>query len=484
MAYNFIPCDRDQPFLMPPSLDDWLPKDHLARFVVDVVGVLNLSAFYARRREDGWGRAAYDPKMMVALLIYAYATGTRSSRGIETRLIEDVAFRFIAANRCPDHATIARFVKDYEGQLADLFDHVLRLAAEVGLVRVGLVALDATRIGANASLGANRSRDWIRDQVDKIINEARAADDEQDRRSAPSSGDIPEELVDPGSRLARLLAAKTQLEQDAARRQGAYEAKLKAREEHKARTGKAMTGRKPKPPQERAKDRERSKLANTTDPDSRILASAHDGFLQGFAGQAIATEDQIVLACAVVNEATDFGQLKPMVEQARANLEVAGVGQAIAVVAADAGYLSDDNLALESDLSVELLIATRSHRRTESNPQRPRGRIPKGLTRTQLMERKLRTKRGQRLYRKRAASIEPVFAQQRQRGMGRFRRRGLKACNCEWRFENAVHNLLKIRTSGKWPPARARGRSRAPAHGEALPQTQRAPRPFRCRRSR
>jgi transposase len=482
VAYNLIPCDRDQPFLMPPSLDDWLPRDHLARFVVDVVGVLDLSAFYARRREDGWGRAAYDPTMMVALLIYAYATGTRSSRRIETRLTEDVAFRFIAANECPDHATIARFAKNHEGDLADLFDQMLRLAAEVGLVRVGLIALDATRIRANASLGANRSRDWIREEVERIITEARATDDEEDRRSAQTSGDIPEELADPRTRLARLLAAKTQLKQDVARRQAAYEAKLRAREEHKARTGKSMTGRKPKPPEQRAKDRERTKLANTTDPDSRILASAHDGFLQGFAGQAVATEDQIVVACAVVNEATDFAQLKPMVEQARANLEAAGVGQAIAVVAADAGYLSDDNLALESDLGVELLIATKSHRQTESNPQRPRGRIPKGFTRTQRMERKLRTKRGQHLYRKRAASIEPVFAQQRQRGMGRFRRRGLKACNCEWRFEQAVHNLLKIRTSGKWSPTRARGRSRAPAHEEALPQIQRAPRLFRCRR--
>lgn len=153
MAYNLIPCDRDQQFLMPPSLDDWLPKDHLARFVVDVVAMLDLSRFYARRREDGWGRAAYDPKMMVALLIYAYATGTRSSRKIEARLTEDIAFRFIAANESPDHATIARFAKDHEEELADLFDQVLRLAAEVGLVKVGLVALDSTRMQADASPG-------------------------------------------------------------------------------------------------------------------------------------------------------------------------------------------------------------------------------------------------------------------------------------------------------------------------------------------
>jgi transposase len=457
VAYNLIPCDRDQPFLMPPSLDEWLPNDHLARFVVDVVGVLDLSGFYTRRRDDGWGRAAYDPAMMVALLVYAYATGTRSSRRIEARLVEDVASRFIAANERPDHATIARFVRDHETELASLFEQVLRLAAEVGLVKVGLVALDSTRVGANASLGVNRSLDWIRDEVERIVAEAKATDEEEDRRSAPSGGDIPEDLVDRGSRLARLRAAKAQLEQDKVNRRAAYEARLRAREEHKARTGKEMTGRKPKPPEQRLKDAERSKLANTTDPDSRILSSANGGYLQGFSAQAVATEGQIVVACAVTNEATDFAQLKPMVEQAAANLEAAGLRQGIAVVTADAGYASDDNLALEAELGVELLVATKNRRRSGTDSQRrPCGRIPKGLSRRQLMERKLRTRRGQRLYRKRAASIEPVFGQQRQRGMGRFRRRGLKACTFEWRFENAVHNLLKIRTSGKWSPERGK----------------------------
>lgn len=473
MGYNFVPCDRDQQFLMPPSLNEWLPKDHLVRFVVEMVDVLDLSAFYARRRADGWGRAAYDPKMMVALLIYAFATGTRSSRRIETRLIEDVAFRFIAANESPDHATIARFAKDHEDELAELFDQVLRLAAEMGLVKVGLVALDSTRVKADASPGANHGGDWIRKEVDKIIKEARSNDDEEDRRAGASDEDIPEDLIEPDSRLARLLAAKARLEEDAARRQADYEAKLRAREEHKARTGKGMVGRKPKPPDQRLRDAERSKKANTTDPDSRILSSANGGYLQGFTGQAIATEDQITIACTVTNEATDFAQLKPMIEQAAGNLKSAGVDHAIAVVAADSGYLSDDNLALEDELQVELLIATKSRRQAAKNDEAPRGRIPHGLSRTELMERKLRTKRGQHLYRKRAAFIEPVFGQQRQRGMGAFRRRGLKACDSEWRFEHAVHNLLKIRTSGRQPA------KQQTLHGSASSRTQRV-RAFRC----
>lgn len=281
MAYNFVPCDRNQPFLLPPSLDDWLPKDHLARFVVAVVETLDLSAFYARRRADGWGRAAYDPKMMVALLIYAYATGARSSRLIERRCTEDIAFRFIATNEAPDHATIARFAKDHEAELAELFDQVLRLAAEVGLVKVGLVALDSTRVKADASPGANRSADWIRGEVERIIAEARATDEEEDARLAEAPPDIPGELAEPATRLERILAAKARLEADERERQAAYEAKLAAREEYKKRTGKGMTGRKPMPPEERPRDRDRSKVANTTDPDSRIMSTANGGTSRG-----------------------------------------------------------------------------------------------------------------------------------------------------------------------------------------------------------
>ena len=452
MAYNFVPCDRDQPFLMPPSLDDWLPKDHLARFVVAGVETLGLSAFYARRRADGWGRAAYDPKMMVALLIYAYATGARSSRLIERRCVEDIAFRFIAANEAPDHATIARFARDHERELADLFDQVLRLAAEVGLLRVGLVALDSTRIQANASPGANRSADWIRAEVERIIAEARATDDEEEARlgNSPSPG-IPEELTEPNTRLERLLAAKARLEAEEAERRAAYEAKLAAREEYKRRTGKGLTGRKPKPPEERCRDRERSKVANTTDPDSRTMGAANGGFVQGYNAQAVATEGQIVIACGVTTNSTDYAQLQPMVEQAKENLARAGVGGKIGVVVGDSGYVTEDNLGLEDDLGVELVIATRNRKRAgPGDDPRPRGRIPKGLSRTQRMDRKLRTKRGERLYRRRGGLIEPVFGQQRQRGAGRFRRRGLNACNSEWRFEQAVHNLLKVRTSGRW----------------------------------
>jgi transposase len=451
VAYNFVPCDRGQQFLMPPSVDEWLPRDHLARFVVAVVETLDLSGFFARRRADGWGRAAYDPRMMVALLIYAYAMGVRSSRLVERRCVEDVAFRFIAANECPDHATVARFLKDHAPLLGDLFDQVLRLAAEVGLVRVGLVALDSTKVKANASAGANRGIDWIRAEVGRIIGEAQAAD-EQDQ-DAPGAGDVPQDLVEPDSRLSRLLAAKERLEDQQRQRQTEYEALMAARQERKRR-GEPVRGRIPYPPdRERAEDQRRSKRANVTDPYSRIMKASNGGFLQGYNAQVIATKDQITIACAVTDDRNDYAQLEPMVQQAQDNIVRAGVAFQLGVVLADSGYLTEDNLASEQELGVELLIATKDHGQAEfQHASRPCGRIPKNLTRTQRMKRKLRTRRGERLYRKRCGMIEPVFGQQRQRGAGRFRRRGQQACNDEWRFEQAVHNLRKIQTSGRWTP--------------------------------
>ncbi len=168
MAYNLIPYDRQQQFLLPPSLEDWLPHDHLVRFVIDVVGQLDLAPFYRRHRADGWGRAAYDPKMMVALLVYAYCTGVRSSREIERRCREDIAFRFIAANRCPDHATVARFRSENGEPLAGLFIQALQLCAEAGLVRVEMVALDGKRVKADASMSANKTRTGIEEEVKAI----------------------------------------------------------------------------------------------------------------------------------------------------------------------------------------------------------------------------------------------------------------------------------------------------------------------------
>ena len=473
MAYNFVPCDRNQSFLMPPSLDDWLPKDHLVRFVIAVVETLDLPAFYARRRVDGWGRAAYDPKMMVALLIYAYATGARSSRLIERRCVEDIAFRFITANECPDHATIARFARDHDQALADLFEP----GAPPG--RRGRAGPGgAHRPGLHPHPGQRLPRGQPQRRLDPGRGGAdhrRSPGHRRGGRSAPRG--LPRLRPPRGPHPAGCPAWPSAgcqgptggrsgpppggLRGQGGRPGGLHQANRQGPDRPQAQAS-GGAGQGPGPVQ----------LANTTDPDSRTMSTATGGFCQGYNAQAIATEDQITIACAVTTEATDFAQLKPMVEQAATTLAQVGVCEEVGVVVADAGYLSEDNLRLEDDLGIELVIATKNPKRADTAADRPpRGRIPTGLSRKQRMERKLRTKRGRGLYRKRGGAIEAVFGQARQRGAGRFRRRGLRACGCEWRFEHAVHNLLKIRTSGKWTAPGAPPSPTRPARRGSLRST-------------
>ena len=219
MTYNFVVADREQRFLLPPDLRDWLPQDHLAWFVIDVVDQLDLSRFRASYRADGHGRAAYDPAMMVGLLLYAYCLGVRSSRAIERRCVEDIAFRVRAGNHCPDHVTIARFRQRHELALAEVLVDSLRLCATAGLLELGTVTLDGTKIEANASKNASRTLTDIEAEVARMLADADAADtadDERERRGR--DGGVPPALADPRSRLARLQAAKARLEADAAER--------------------------------------------------------------------------------------------------------------------------------------------------------------------------------------------------------------------------------------------------------------------------
>lgn len=446
MAYNLVPCDRQQPFLLPPSLEDWLPTDHLARFVIDVVEELDLEPFYRRRREDGWGRAAFDPKMMVALLLYAYCTGVRSSRQIERCLREDVAFRYIAANHCPDHATVARFRADHGTLLEGLFIQALRLCAEAGLVRVGMVALDGKRVKANAAMSANMTRAAIEEEVKAMLAEAAATDTAEDAAYGDRRGDeLPPTLAHGTSRLHRLRQAKAQLDAEDQVRRDAHDQRIAERAAKEAEIGKGLRGRKPSPPQP-AKERQ----ANVTDPESRIMKTQH-GFIQGYNGQAVVTERQIVIASDLTNDQTDVRLLHPMLELARGNLRTAGVAEPIGVLVADAGYYSDANVDAETPDGPELLIATakgwRERKAAQAHP--PRGRIPESFTTHQRMGRKLQTKRGQRLYRRRSATVEPVFGQHDTRGLRRLHRRGLDGCRSEWSFENTAHNLLKLWRAGR-----------------------------------
>jgi transposase len=453
MGYNFLPCDRDQLFLMPPALQDWLPEGDLAWFILDAVAQMNLTKIERTYRADGWGQAAYKPAMMVALLLYAYCLGERSSRRIERLCQRDVAFRVLAANQRPDHTTIARFRQTHETELATLFTQVLRLCAEAGLVKVGIVALDGTKIKADAALAANRTVETIAAEVTRMLTEAQATDAAEDRQYGPEQrGDeLPEALRERQSRLARLQACQERLEQEAASAVAQQQAKLEARQAEEAATGRKKRGRKPKAAEAAA---DATAKANVTDPESRIMKT-QAGYVQGYNAQAVVTEAQIIVAAEVTQEENDIKQLHPMLERAQANLKAIKHPQAIGTALADAGYCSEANLTEADPSGPALLIATNKdwkQRKALREQPTPRGRCPKGLTARDRMERTLLTTRGRRLYKKRGQTVEPVFGQTKSaRGCDRFLRRGKAACDSEWKVLCATHNLLKLWRSGKAP---------------------------------
>jgi transposase len=268
--YNFIPVERDQDLLLPPSLREWLPEQDLAWFIIDAVAQMNLEPFYAKYRNDGWGNASYDPKMMVSLMLYAYCLGVRSSRQIERRCERDIAFRVITANQKPDHTTIARFRQGNEKELSALFTEILRLCAEMGLVNVGVVALDGTKVKANASLGANRTYAWLEKTVKKMLEQAAIKDAEEDQLygSDKRGDELPDDLQDRGKRLARLKEAKQRLKREAEEAASKQAQKIKQREAEERESGKKKRGRKPKQPKKKPKAEAK---ANITDPQSRIM---------------------------------------------------------------------------------------------------------------------------------------------------------------------------------------------------------------------
>jgi transposase len=293
MAYNFVAADREQLMLMPLSVADWLPEDHLAWFVLDVVAELELGDFLAAYRTDGRGGAAYDPAVMLAVLVYAYCVGERSSRRIERRLVEDVAFRVVAANQQPDHATIARFRATHETAIAGLFGQVLAVCAREGLLRPGLVAIDGTRMVANASREANKTAEQVAAEIAaQVLAEAAAVDASEDAEAWAGDGDSGG-FGPRAGRRARLRTVLDELEAEAA--EHSYEAVMARRAEREAVTGKKIRGKKPDP--NRLKNRGRQH-GNITDPDSRLM-NTKDGFVQGYNAQAVATTDQFVVAAEV-----------------------------------------------------------------------------------------------------------------------------------------------------------------------------------------
>ena len=452
MAYNFKECNRQQIYLMPPSLQEWLPEKDIAWFIIDVVEQMDLSGYYRKYRADGRGQEAYDPAMMVALLLYAYSNGIRSSRAIERLCGRDIGFKVITGGEEPDHTTIARFRQENGKGIEELFTEALKLCAKAGLVKVGIVALDGTKMKTDAALESNRTYEYIQSAVKKMLAEAEAKDAEEDKLYGKDKrGDeLPEELQDRRSRLTRLKECKARLEQEKAERVAKQKEKIEEREKQESGTGKKKRGRKPKEPDAFSNA---DTKANVTDPDSRIMKT-RTGYVQGYNGQVVVTESQIIIAAELTTQENDVKQLLPMIEKAEENIaELKLNDKGIGVVLADAGYCSDANMENTKLDGPECIIATKKdwkQRQATKEADPPRGRIPEKLSLRERMERKLLTKRGRALYKKRGQIVEPVFGQIKTcRGILKFMRRGLEVCAQEWKLICATHNLLKLWRSGK-----------------------------------
>lgn len=433
MSQNFLPCDRDQQMLLPADMREWLAEDHLAWFVLDAVSEMNLEPLFSNYRDDGWGRAAHDPEMMVALLLYAYSVGERSSRKIEKRLTEDIAFRVIAANQAPDHSTIARFRARHQDDLAELFSEVLVLCAKAGLVSVGTIALDGTRVRANAADRKNRTYEQL---AKEILEEAAAVDAAEDERFGDKRGD--ELPGDRNSRRQKLREAKRSIDADYEAKGGEMAAWRVAMAEHTARTGYVKKGN-PKKPRPLA-PRE-GRRANLTDPDSKPVKIA-TGFIQGYTAEVAATEGQVIVAAELIKGANERVRLEPMTKAAEEELAKAGVETKPELVLADAGYYNGAQIdALEAG-GTRVLCPPDADRRKTPTKMRSGPHF-------EAMRRRLKEPGAKEAYRRRQQMVEPVFAQMKLRQRAaRFSRRGLSACRAEWRLTAATHNLLKLYSAG------------------------------------
>jgi transposase len=458
---TFRRFDPDQILLLPPSLDEWLPDGHLARFVAELVGeALDLSAVYAGYTQVR-GYPPYDPRLMLRLLIYGYMTGVRSSRAIERKCVDDVGFRWLAADQAPDFRSVARFRRRHLDALADLFVQSLRLAQRLGMVKMGRVALDGTKPQANASRHKAMSHGRLvakEEQVEAEIAEleatvaalladAEAVDAAEDARYGVDGRDVdlPAELDRREKRLARLQAARAQIEAEAAEKARKHaEDKERRRQDRTGDTDEQTVTDTGQAAADRARPKPKAQ-ANFTDPQSRIMKMGTGAYAQAYNAQAVVDDaHQVITAADVTDCASDCPSYTPMLDQSAGNT---GTHPKQAVV--DAGYCSDDNLdaaaARQQEHGTDTFMATGRLSHDEQIPPAPRGRIPAGATGKQRMARKLRTKPGRAAYARRKAIVEPVFGQITTVQNGRrLQLRGMDGARGEWRLLAACHNLLKV----------------------------------------
>jgi transposase len=425
MAKTYRSYLPEQDLLLPPSLREWLPDDHLVYLVSDVVDQLNLSAIESVYEEDDRGQPPYHPRMMTKILLYGYCVGVFSSRKIQKRLVEDVAFRVLAAGNQPDFRTISDFRKLHLKALEELFQQMLRLTLETGTMKLGRVALDGSKFKANASKHKamsygrmDETEKRLREEVRKLLGQAEAADKEEDQRyGRDRRGDeLPEELQRRETRIARIREAKRALEE-------------RAREQARSE------GEDPKKAQPAPKAQ-----YSFTDPESRILKGS-DGFVQGYNTQ-IAVEPlfQLIVGQRVTQAANDKQQMLPLVETIEEQS-----GQTPEGVLADSGYCSDENLKYLKKRKIEGFVATGKQKHNERREPCKPGPLPKGASRVEQMERKLQTQAGAAVYSTRKFIVEPVFGQIKQaRGFRQFLLRGLEKVRGEWALLCMTHNILKF----------------------------------------
>jgi transposase len=424
MAKTYRPYVPEQDLLLPPSLRDWLPEDHLAFFVSDLIDQLDLSTITAVYEDEERGYPPYHPVMLTKVLVYAYCVGVFSSRKIQRRLMEDVAFRVLAAGNEPDFRTIADFRKRHLSALQGFFEQVLRLARELGAPRVGRVALDSSKIQANASkhkamsygrMGEKQRQ--LREEVKQLLDQAEAADAAEDTEyGADRRGDeLPAELQRRESRLKRIREAKRALE-------------ARAKDEAVA-AGQPTEAAKPDPKAQ----------YNFTDPESRIMKGP-DGFVQAYNVQVAVDGLQLIVGQAVTQETNDKKQLMPMIR----TVEQQSGGTPDQVLA-DAGYCSDESLTAIAATRIDAYISTRKQKHGERPGPCPRGPLPKTATTVDRMARKLQTKAGAAAYAARKGIVEPVIGQiKHARGFRQFLLRGFEKVRGEWSLVCTTHNILKL----------------------------------------
>lgn len=445
---NFRPINRDTGFLLPPSVDEWLPQRHLARFVVEVIDGMDLSELVKAYR--GSGSASYHPAMLLGLMVYGYATKVFSSRAIERATHDSVAFRFIAGNEHPDHDTIATFRKRFLPQIQALFVEVLKLARTMGMLKLGTVALDGTKVHANASRHSALSYGHakkIEKQLKKEVQQLLRLAEQADGVNTPDGMSIPEELERRELRLAAIAEAKAKIEARAKERlereQAEHQSKLAARAEQEKRTGKKPRGRPPEPPTGGVQDKDQ---VNLTDEDSRIMKVAGGGFDQCYNAQAVvATGSMLIVATEVTQAANDKGQLLPMVQKLHALPEELGRAKRIL---ADSGYLSERNVEQCAAAKIEPLIAmgrTPHHvswkQRFAAAPKTP----PDSATPLQKMAHRLKTPRGRKLYALRKQTPEPVFGIIKSvMGYRQCLLRGLESVKGEWNLVALSWNIKRM----------------------------------------